>query len=42
MSELGKSITQFIIEQQRIHQNSTGEMSWLLNDIVSACKKHYT
>lgn len=39
MSDIGKSITQFIIEQQRLHQNSTGEMSGLLNDIVSACKK---
>jgi len=39
MSDIGKSITQFIIEQQRVHQNSTGEMSGLLNDIVSACKK---
>jgi fructose-1,6-bisphosphatase I len=39
MSDIGKSITQFIIEQQRLHNNSTGEMSGLLNDIVSACKK---
>tara|TARA_R110002050_G_scaffold269917_2_gene412654 strand:- start:201806 stop:202816 length:1011 start_codon:yes stop_codon:yes gene_type:complete len=39
MSEVGKSITQFIIEQQRIYKNSTGEMTGLLNDIVSACKK---
>ena len=39
MSDIGKSITQFIIEQQRAHKNSTGEMSGLLNDIVSACKK---
>jgi fructose-1,6-bisphosphatase I len=39
MSDIGKSITQFIIEQQRVHKNSTGEMSGLLNDIVSACKK---
>jgi fructose-1,6-bisphosphatase I len=38
MSDIGKSITQFIIEQQRVHKNSTGEMSGLLNDIVSACK----
>ena len=39
MSDIGKSITQFIIEQQRVHSNSTGEMTGLLNDIVSACKK---
>ncbi len=39
MSDIGKSITQFIIEQQRVHKKSTGEMSGLLNDIVSACKK---
>ena len=39
MSDIGKSITQFIIEQQRAHSNSTGEMTGLLNDIVSACKK---
>ena len=39
MSDIGKSITQFIIEQQRAHSSSTGEMTGLLNDIVSACKK---
>ncbi|MDH5358337.1 MAG: class 1 fructose-bisphosphatase [Gammaproteobacteria bacterium] len=39
MSDIGKSITQFIIEQQRIHPDSTGDLSGLLNDIVSACKK---
>jgi len=39
MSNIGKSITQFIIEQQRAHPHSSGEMSGLLNDIVSACKK---
>jgi len=39
MSDLGKSITQFIIEQQRINSDSTGEMTGLLNDIASACKK---
>jgi fructose-1,6-bisphosphatase I len=39
MSDIGKSITQFIIEQQRIYPNSTGEMTGLLTDIVSACKK---
>ena len=39
MSELGKSITQFIIEQQRAHSQSTGDFTGLMNDIVSACKK---
>jgi fructose-1,6-bisphosphatase I len=39
MSDIGKSITQFIIEQQRAHSNSTGEFTGLINDIVSACKK---
>ena len=39
MSDIGKSITQFIVEQQRTHPNSTGEMTGLINDIVSACKK---
>lgn len=41
MSGVGESITQFIIEQQRAHNNSTGEMSGLLNDIASACKKSH-
>ena len=39
MSDIGKSITQFIVEQQRTHSSSTGEFSGLMNDIVSACKK---
>jgi fructose-1,6-bisphosphatase I len=39
MSDIGKSISQFITEQQRAHPNSTGELTGLLNDIVSACKK---
>jgi fructose-1,6-bisphosphatase I len=39
MSDIGKSITQFIIEQQRAHSQSTGELTELMNDIVSACKK---
>jgi len=39
MSGSGKSITQFIIEQQRAHKGSTGEFTGLINDIVSACKK---
>ncbi|RLA00782.1 MAG: class 1 fructose-bisphosphatase [Gammaproteobacteria bacterium] len=39
MSDIGKSITQFIIEQQRAQAQSTGEFSELMNDIVRACKK---
>lgn len=33
------TITQFIIEQQRANPQSTGDLSGLMNDIVSACKK---
>jgi fructose-1,6-bisphosphatase I len=32
------TITQFIIEEQRLIQNATGEFTSLLNDIVTACK----
>lgn len=39
MSDIGKSITQFIIEQQRAHSQSTGEFTGLMHDVVSACKK---
>ncbi len=39
MSDIGKSISQFITEQQRTHPDSTDELSKLLSDIVSACKK---
>jgi fructose-1,6-bisphosphatase I len=42
MSDVGKSITHFISERQCVHKNSTGEMSGLLNDIVSACNKDLT
>ena len=34
-----KSITQFIVEEQRAHPQSTGEFTGLIHDIVSACKK---
>jgi len=34
MSDIGKSITQFIIEQQRTHSQSTGEFSGLMNDVA--------
>lgn len=39
MSEIGKSVGQFIVESQRAHTESTGDLSGLLNDIVSACKQ---
>jgi fructose-1,6-bisphosphatase I len=34
-----KNLTQFIIEQQRMNPHSTGDLSGLMNDIASACKK---
>jgi fructose-1,6-bisphosphatase I len=34
-----KNLTQFIIEQQRANPQSTGDLSGLINDIASACKK---
>jgi fructose-1,6-bisphosphatase I len=39
MATKGQSITQFIVEEQRAHPHSTGDLTGLLNDIVSACKK---
>lgn len=33
------NLTQFIIEQQRANPQSTGDLSGLMNDIASACKK---
>lgn len=39
MSDIGKSVGQFIVESQRTHNESTGDLSGLLNDIVSACKQ---
>jgi len=39
MSEIGKSISQFIIEEQRAHSHSTDDLSGLINDIVTACKQ---
>jgi fructose-1,6-bisphosphatase I len=35
----GLSLTQFIIEEQRRHAHATGELTLLLNDVVSACKR---
>lgn len=34
-----KTLTQFIVEQQRANPQSTGGLSGLMNDIASACKK---
>ncbi|OUR73067.1 fructose-bisphosphatase [Methylophaga sp. 41_12_T18] len=39
MSEIGTSIIQFIVEEQRAHPNSTGSLTGLMSDIVSSCKK---
>ncbi len=39
MSDIGKSIIQFIIEEQRAYPSSTGSLTGLMTDIVSACKK---
>ncbi len=39
MSDIGQSVNQFIVESQRIHPSATGDLTGLLNDIVSACKK---
>jgi fructose-1,6-bisphosphatase I len=39
MSENGKSVVQFIVEEQRANPAATGDLSGLLNDIVSACKQ---
>lgn len=39
MSDIGKSIIQYIVEEQRAHPNSTGSLTGLMTDIVSACKK---
>ncbi|MBL1321486.1 MAG: class 1 fructose-bisphosphatase [Methylophaga sp.] len=34
-----KTLTQYIVEQQRTNPQSTGDLSGLMNDIASACKK---
>jgi len=39
MSDIGKSIIQFIVEEQRSHPKSTGSLTGLMSDVVSACKK---
>lgn len=39
MATQHKSVIQFIVEEQRSHEAATGDLSGLLTDIVSACKK---
>ncbi len=36
--KIGKTITQFIIEEQRKHNKATGDFTALLNDVCTACK----
>ena len=39
MSESGKTVIQFIVEEQRANPGASGDLSGLLGDIISACKK---
>lgn len=39
MSDNGKSVIQFIVEEQRANPGASGDLSGLLSDIISACKK---
>jgi fructose-1,6-bisphosphatase I len=39
MSELGTTLTQYIIEQGRAHNESRGAFTALLNDVTTACKR---
>jgi fructose-1,6-bisphosphatase I len=39
MSDIGQSVNQFLVETQRAHPSSTGDLTGLLNDVISACKK---
>lgn len=39
--EQGKTLTQFIIEEQRRIPGATGDFTSLLNDILTACKKNF-
>ena len=39
MSDIGQSVNQFIVETQRAHPSATGDLTGLLNDVISACKK---
>ena len=39
MHQIGTTLTQFILDEQRAHNNATGEFTSVLNDIALACKK---
>lgn len=39
MSQTGTTLTQYIIEQGRLHTESSGAFTALLNDVASACKR---
>ena len=39
MHQIGTTLTQFILEEQRKYSGATGEFSCVLNDIALACKK---
>lgn len=39
MYQIGTTLTQFILEEQRKYKNATGEFSCVLNDIALGCKK---
>ena len=39
MSELGTTLTQYIIEQDVLHKDSDGAFTALLNDVATACKR---
>ncbi|HIC46704.1 class 1 fructose-bisphosphatase, partial [Methylophaga sp.] len=39
MSDIGQSVNQFLVETQRAHPSATGDLTELLNDVISACKK---
>lgn len=39
MYQIGTTLTQFIINEQRRYSGATGEFTGLLNDIATACKK---
>nr|CAA6799654.1 MAG: Fructose-1,6-bisphosphatase, type I (EC [uncultured Thiotrichaceae bacterium] len=39
MYQIGTTLTQYIIFEQRNHAGATGEFTGLLNDITTACKK---
>jgi fructose-1,6-bisphosphatase I len=39
MSDIGQSVNQFLVETQRAPPSATGDLTGLLNDVISACKK---